>query len=385
MSRRTPVPDDIKEVALLIKYGQLFELQDCIQSGHRVRCPELEERAAYCLEQACHLGFYSIVQLLLNEVEWEIDEKNKALEIVLTSKRVDLVELLLAHGADSSSADFADVCGMVDVKLMERFVSAGCDPCKHNGFARALDETKARPLLRFFRSHSQYYPKLVEQASLALASVVEEQKTRWAAMLVWAGADPLMRVPDSLCGDWDLSEDDGRVPVEVACSTGNVELFKVLRIQPTAALMQELLSVAVLYCHPEMIEMLLKLAPDLVNNGDPPKCNAIEHFIGDCLCGRGSVNAQDQDDQSAKCLELLLEAGARWVPNPDHLSYDRRRFTRSQPRDAVRILRLLLYVPNAVSRKVMLDFCDTPGIRRMIYRGDQKLSNEMKVMWQEID
>lgn len=386
MKRKLPVPDDIKEVAMLIKLGRLFELQEWIDEGKRVRCPELEERAGHCLEQACRSGFHSVVQMLLEQVGWELDEKNRMLGLALEDKRVDLVELLLKHGADPRSADFADVAGTVDVELMERFMAAGCDPCRHNGFARALDDAKARPLLRFLKSRIKECPELKSQASLALASAVEEEKVRWAAMLVWAGADPLMRVPENLYRGWDdLSDYEGSVPAEVACRSGNTELLKVLKIRPTAALMQDFLSTAALYGHVEIIEMLLKLSPDLVNAGDPFQCDAIGHFLSDGLdrwaglCGRG-----ERDERSSKCLELLLEAGARWVPEQDNLSYLRRRFARLEPRDAVRVLRLLLYVPNAVSRSVILDFCDHTSIRRMIYRGDQKLADEMQVMWRQM-
>jgi len=382
MPRRPPIPEDIKEMIALITRGKLFELRDLLVKGRRVRCPELGHEAAHCLLLACEIGFHSLVEVLLTTAEWEQMDKDHALTKALQHKRLDLVELLLTNGADPKSADFADVCTTVNVKLMERFLKAGCDPEAKNAFARGLDETKARPLLRFLRSHGSARPGLRKQASLALACAAEEQKVRWAAMLVWAGADPLMKVPNSLYDDWDFSEDDGDTAAEIACRSGNAELVKVLKLKPSGEEARWLLSIAVIRLSPEVLAELLRVVPkNLINSGDSPSCAAIEDFFArEPRSLWGNYPDSERTARSMECLEMLLEAGAQWRPDPDGIKRMRRDFLKTSPRYAVRVIRLLLYVPHAVDRNVVLEFCDDPRIRRLIDDGDRRLGKEMRVM-----
>ncbi len=148
------------------------------------------------LHRACERGFHSIVEVLLKVDGWSNQQKDSALTGAMHASRLDLVELLLAHGARVAAIDFEDLCRTLNIELMTRFLEAGVDPAADNAFARALDEFKARPLLRFYRDQVEKYPSLKGQISLALAEAVREKKTRWAALLTWVGADPFMTAPE---------------------------------------------------------------------------------------------------------------------------------------------------------------------------------------------
>jgi len=382
--RRPPISEDIKEVIALITQGKLFELRNRLAEGQRMRCPELGIDAACCLFHACETGFHSLIEVLLT-AEWDQADKDHALEKALQAKRLDIVELLLANGADPKAVDFADVCATVNVELMERFLQAGCDPEANNAFARGLDRTKARPLLRFLRSHISAIPNLRNQASLALACASEEKKTRWAAMLVWAGADPHMKVPDQLHSGWDFPEYGGRTAAEIACGSGDVELVKVLRLTPSAEEAQWLFSAAAIRSSPDLLGEILRTVPgNLINSGDPPSNDAVERFVRyEPYSPWGGTPDSERTDRSIRCLEMLLEAGARWAPKPDDVTRLRRDFLRVSPRYAVRVLRMLLYVPNAVDRNTVLDFCDHPRIRRLVDDGDSRLAREIQAMMEE--
>jgi hypothetical protein len=89
------------------------------------------------------------------------------------------------------------------------------------------------------------------------------------------------------------------------------------------------------------------------------------------------MNHTQQDDAVADCLEILLEAGARWNPEPERLGSIRRDFIRNSSRYVVRILRLLLYVSGAADRALVAELCRTPGIQRKIYEGDRVLGKEI--------
>jgi hypothetical protein len=160
--------DDINDLLALIKAGRLFEVQAWIADGNRVRDPS-NEHAKFCpLYQSVEVGFHSLVQVVLTATEWAQDEKDDALNAAMSNRRLDLVDLLLASGAQASAINFSDVCQTVDTGLMERFLRLGVDPAKDNAFARSLDDIKARPLLGFYRSFRREFPALHPQASLAL-------------------------------------------------------------------------------------------------------------------------------------------------------------------------------------------------------------------------
>ena len=61
--------------------------------------------------------------------------------------------------------------------------------CQDNAFAKILDETKAKPLLRFFKDHRAQFPGLEDQIAMALIQAIQRKNVRWSALLLWAGAE----------------------------------------------------------------------------------------------------------------------------------------------------------------------------------------------------
>ena len=87
---------EAKELLRLCKVGKLFEVQNWIASGKSLSVPY--DSRTTPLEVALRTGFHSLVELLVrNETRQEL--KNEALQQAVSLKRLDLVELLVSHGA----------------------------------------------------------------------------------------------------------------------------------------------------------------------------------------------------------------------------------------------------------------------------------------------
>lgn len=370
--------DDINDLLVLIKAGRLFEVQAWIADGNRVRDPS-NEHAKFCpLYQSVEVGFHSLVQVVLTATEWAQDEKDDALNAAMSNRRLDLVDLLLASGAQASAINFSDVCQTVDTGLMERFLRLGVDPAKDNAFARSLDDIKARPLLGFYRSFRYEFPSLHPQASLALVEAVEQKKHRWAALLAWAGADPFMQVPESLYHGWEFEDYNGRSAAEKACWSEDGELVKALKLRPTSEQAQELLRRAGWFPCVAVFEQLLRVLPkEQLNVTERRSCVAVEQIVErhnyDFL---GSAREQQKDDSAVASLEFLLDHGARWNPEPGRLSSIRRTLAKHSANYIIRVLRLLLYTAGAAEESVLRELCRTPVLRDKIASMDKPLAQE---------
>ena len=378
---RPKPPEDIAELLDLVEEGRLFSVQEWISTGRRIRPEDSSDFRFSVLIRAVESGFHSMVEVLLKAEGWGQAELDESIDLVMSSSRLDLVDLLLAHGASVKAIDFADVCRTVNPELMERFLREGVDPAKENAFARALDEIKARPLLRFYRSMRGEFPELDKQASLALARAVKDRKHRWTALLRWAGADPFMKVPDCLYdGDWDFGEYGGRIAAHEACWSKDLELLKVLALNPTPERLRELLDHSASFPSVPVFRFLLLKAPTgALNAGDPPSCKAVERLVSREFF-RFTWSPRDPEPESIEattCLEALLDAGGRWDPSPDEIGSARRSLSRNEPRHIVRVVRLLLYTPGSANRESLAELCRVPSIRAKIHAADPLLLDDL--------
>jgi len=368
---------DLEELLPLVISGRLFAVQAWIQSGRTI--PNSNDKRKRCaLSRAVEAGFHSMVDILLQSKVWTQKQRDEALSLAISDSRLDLAELLQAHGAASSSVDFELVCRTVKPEVMERFLRAGGDPSKENGFARALSEMQARPLLRFYRSLKDEFPSLHLQASLALGHAVREKKIRWIALLAWAGADPFMNVPDDLYSSWEFGEYGGRIPAHDACWSRNSEVVKALQLKPTHAQALELLEHAAYFPSVDVMkEILRKLPTGGLNIGDPPKSLAVERLVESLSISDYGYGAEDRGKEAAGCLELLLDLGARWRPEKTQIDSIRRSLLKQPPRFIVRIIRLLLHIPGAADHQLLFELCRTSVIRSKIAESDKHLLKDL--------
>lgn len=76
---------------------------------------------------------------------------------------------------------------------------------------------------------------LDDQAALALAEAVRNNQVRWAALLTWAGADPVRYVPTDLDQRFPVDPDDCTTAAREAVWRGSPKLTKALHLKPDCA------------------------------------------------------------------------------------------------------------------------------------------------------
>jgi len=198
---RIVLSESSRELVEMIKAGQLVELENWIKEGKSLRLSEADAGIS-ALSVSVKAGFNRLVEVVLQNEKWDAAELSKALNCALSNKRTDLGELLLGAGAPVDQVRFDEACQTMDVKLVECLLEAGADPGKNNGFAQALNEHKAKPLLGIYRGLRAKFPALDRQAALALSETVRAWNLRWTSLLAWAGADPLFPVPYGMDEKW---------------------------------------------------------------------------------------------------------------------------------------------------------------------------------------
>jgi len=382
MARRPDLPEDVQQLVSLIRNGKLFALQDWIKVGKRVNCSEICDDRARILCIAVKTGFHSILEELLKAGDWSTNELTEALDWALDSRRFDLADVLIVHGAKISDLDFETVCRTLDFSLMERFLREGGDPSKDNAFGRALRDMKARPLLRFYKSFRADFPSLDDQAALALYDAVANEQVRWTALLAWAGADPFRPVPWDFYDNFPVDPQDSTCAATRASWRCNPQIFKSLKLRPNAAQAIELLGDAVTSENIELFQTVLKqVPPKQINNTERGSSEALERVVSHWV-HRAWSNAPTTkgDDENLQCIQLLLDMGARWNPAPEQIRYVRRNLKEHEARHIVQVLRLLLYTPGAADLERVLQLCDSAAFQTKIAEADLPLLQEIKAL-----
>jgi hypothetical protein len=140
--------NEAKDLLRLCNLGKLFEVEEWIASGNSLCIPN--DLKVTPLEVAVDTGFHSLVKLLVR-AEPGSQLKNRALRRALSHKRLDLIELLVSHGAEISSVPFIEVLMLWDPAIIRYCLYHGADFLTGNPFAEAFVE-KIRP--RFVRGAS---------------------------------------------------------------------------------------------------------------------------------------------------------------------------------------------------------------------------------------
>src|SRR5579863_3478160 len=123
----------------LCRAGRLYEIEKWIADGKSLDISEAIKRGRRksLLEIAVETGFHSLVELIAKH-ETNQSAKDAALADAASSRRLDLVELLVANGADIKAVRLADVLLTWEPKLISFFIDHGADPLEGRPFAEAF-------------------------------------------------------------------------------------------------------------------------------------------------------------------------------------------------------------------------------------------------------
>ena len=227
-----PVGSEAKELVRLCRAGRLYEIERWINHGKPLEIPAVTKRGKprSLLEVAVETGFHSLVELIAKR-ETSQSAKDAALGDAVALRRLDLVELLLANGADIKSIPLAHVLLTWEPTLIQFFLDHGADPVDGRPFAEAFGARVRTALLRFVeykQEHPELAAPLQEQLDCALRHFCGEGDLKWVSRLMWAGGDPRSRGP---CIGKEYTEDPECYTsgLEEACRAENLDVLNKLK------------------------------------------------------------------------------------------------------------------------------------------------------------
>jgi len=359
-------PEDGKALVNLCRTGRLYAVEKWIAAGKPIRTPPQIKKTP--LHVAMELGFHSLIELLIRDEE-RFEVKNEALANAVDRKRLDFVELLVSYGADIRSVPLSDVLLTWEPRMIAFFLDRGADVITGAPFAVAFREkirTALRPYVEYKKAHPEFAAGLQEQADRALRHFCNEGDLKWISLLLWAGANPRSRGPD-LDDRWADDPECHTTALKEACSKGNLEVLKKLKIDPHTDDLSELLSSAALTSK-ETIEYLLSLG---AKTND--KANGGSSALDRCLwrLGWGSHDSFFNKRLSSKydvsgafeCIRLLIERGAHWAPeDKTEVNSVRKALYQCEPAVVVDLIKLLAR-NKACPEETLEQLLDAPRMR----------------------
>ena len=326
------------------------------------------------MEVAVDTGFHSLVKLLVR-AEPGSQLKNRALRRALSNKRLDLIELLVSHGAEINSVPFIEVLMLWDPAIIRYFLDHGADFITGNPFAEAFGE-KIRTALRPWRECKEKYPdlgpELQEQVDQALRYFCEKEDVKWVSLLMWAGADPRSIGPT--WGDKEgLDESEYSSALIHAAYSKDVEILKRLKPDAKKDNLDELLTYAGGFGRVEVVRYLLELGaePNDKPNGGSSALNRclstslrFRDFHYSTLYSIRSKASKYSVSETLNTFKLLLEKGAQWRPDePQEIQWLRRNLLECEADITVELIEQLMK-HNACTHDTIHDLLRTPAMKK---------------------
>lgn len=363
---------EAKELIRLCKTGRLFDVQTWIASGKSLCLPDGSKTTP--LEVALKLGFHSLVELLLqNEENQEL--KNRVLQLALSLKRLDLIELLVARGAQISSVPFIDVLYVWDLSITRYFLDQGADFITDSPFAAAFRE-KIRTALSPWREcrvkYRDHFAHIQGQGDRALRHFCFEGDLKWVSLLMWAGANPRSSGP--AFNDDEDDPDGYTTALDAATYSKDSQILKRLKPDAKKDNIGTLLINAARRGIPNLVEYLLELG---ARPNDKP--NGGSSALADCLRSfryEAPINFYQTDygikpkaskykvSERLKTVQLLLEQGALWRPDDKHeLTEARRGLFECEPEVTLELIEQMIK-HEACTQDTLKDLIGTPAIKK---------------------
>jgi len=318
----------------LVRAGRLYDIERWIVAGRPLELPVSRSgRNKTLLQAAVETGFHSLAELVVKH-ESSQRSKNAALIEALSQKRLDLIELLVANGAEPASVPFADVLLIWDPKIIEYFVSRGADLVTESPFAEAFG-AKVRTALRPFKDCKRDHPELAEalqeQVDCALRHFCAKADLLWVNLLIWAGGDVRSKGP---CWSVEYTKDPEcyTTGLAEACDSGNLDLIKKLKPDPLKDDMPDLLHSAAMSKKREVLKFLLEIgaAPNNKPNGGSAALDTALWHLDTARIFGDRNGSRYGAWEALGCIEEMLAHRAVWAPDSyqinnlrkDLLAYD---------------------------------------------------------------
>jgi len=345
--------EELQELHSLCQRGMLYEVERWIGDERPIQiASNVEIRGHYCsaLEIALDTGQHSLCVLLLRSGYSLELERHSPLNFALESRRWDLVDLLLEHGADPHTVDLTTLFDTYRSELFGRFQSFGVDLTEGHELAQALAyHTSNKPLYGFVKRHRHQNPAMQKELDMALDYHVHQDKEKGIMLCLWAGADPHARVRDLEYGSDDDPDEELGTAVDTAVHKGNVAALR--RFKPDSAK----LDFDRLYKHArsrETVEFLAEIQP-------PRDLTSIVRSLS---CSAGIT--WDRSGRWKSALLAVLARGIRWEQAETKvLAEIRRDLLRADDWDLKDVLRELGR-PEVCSPEIFGELTRTPTMQK---------------------
>lgn len=334
--------DDARTLIGLCQTGRLYDIERWISGGKSI-CVPLDCRRSP-LKIAVESGFHSLVELLAKHAD--LEQKNFALASAVSCRDINLIELLLAHGADLHGVPFRTVLYSWDPHIIRLFLGRGADAITDLPFTHAFCQkirTALGPYVEYKRAHPELAPELQAQADAALRHFCNEKNVKWVSLMMWAGADPRTRGP-SFSERYEEAPEDWATALQLAAYCEDVEILKALKPDSNTDDLGSLLENAAVFGHTSTINFLLERGADPIDrpDGSSSALSACLLHLGWCPSGHyGSQKSRWAVEGSFGCLKSMIEHGARWAPvDQSEINQVRRALCQCEPIVTVEIIRL---------------------------------------------
>lgn len=338
-----------KELVGLCRAGRLYEIEKWITDGKSLDVSEATKhgRQRSLLEIAVEVGFHSLVELIAKN-ETSQSAKDSALHEAVSSRRLDLVELLLANGAAIKAVRLVDVLLTWEPKLIRLFLDHGADCLEGRPFAEAFGakiRTALRPFLDYKQIHPDLAPQLQEQLDCALRYFCGEGDLKWVSLLMWAGGNPRSRGP---CLGKEYTEDPECYTsgLQEACGSENLDVLRKLKPDPKRDDLTELLCSAAIWARKPTLEYLLQVG---ANPNDKPNggSSALDTALRDLNFARldpyGSskpLKSKYDVSRALDCVRELLAHRAIWNTEAYDVNSLRRTLLECEPDVTIELLQM---------------------------------------------
>lgn len=384
--------EDVKPLIDLCKAGKLFSVQEWIASGKPVNPPPSVSgyKRKSPLEVATDLGFHSLVQVLLDGGADINEPRYWPLDHALDKRRLDLVKLLVKHGADIHSVSMASVFETWQPDIMKWFIEQGADVETENPLAYALIE-RIKTALGILKQYKDRFPSFQEQANIALRHHCKEGNLKWISLMLWAGADPYAKGPESFNDEPDPENDQNAL--ELAAGYGHFDVFnlKKIRLDPSKPELKGLLSEA---CYAKKSDFLKKLfekgfTPEEYENSGSSLIQALltnmswyfDYNPWDTWRTERNTKRNLDNDHSRekiKMIHMLAKHGAKWRPKDrSEIGEARGSLLKMKPDYTVEFIWIMSQY-NACKREDIEELIRTPFIRSLISKHQTRINELMK-------
>ena len=365
------------------KAGRLFEAQDWIAAGQPVNPPDpipKKPRKRSPLQIAIDSGFHSLVQVLLQGGAAVEEPRYSPLAHALELRRLDLVKLLVSHGADIHSISMGQVFDTWNNEIVEFFISQGADLETGNPLAEALC-SRIRTALAIYKRYQDRFPSFQEQVNIALRYHSKEGNLKWVSLMLWAGGDPYAKGQDSPF-DPD-SDDEYSNALELAALYDHFEIFnlKAIRLDPSHPGAGELLRNA---CYSKDSSILKKLLEkgfsprELEDKGTSLIQSRLHMMSWDFnpwtfKNERNNINTSNARE-IIKMIHLLVRHGARWEPTEKgEINQARRSLLKMIPEYTMEFVWIMSEY-RASTRETMAELIKHPAMRALISKHAVRLN-----------